>query len=301
MKAMQTPASRHGNFVKIDKINPKNEKNQKKLLQVPIEPTLLPIRKVSSTFANLLLMTQFTSEQSDVFNKVRYKSERRKKIADEIAKRRVKIEKYHKKMLGLAGKIVQEQIEVVEKQTKVAQEQAEIAQEQAEIAQEQAEIVYVQEEIQELNGEISKLSALDAGLQADVTVSLDRLDQYGAMKPVLLDFSHNTIFWGENGHITLAEKQYSIVKVLYFAEQHMMEIASLEEKVWGTNKLPTDNNARVTISTLNSALKAANCPYEVIRTKQSLKTVPVENPVTKGVMEVVVQPKIEVYELVCRE
>ena len=237
--------------------------------------------------------------------------------------RRAEIETRQVRIQGITGRIAQEQTEVVEKQTKVAIEQAKVAQEQAEIAQEQTEIAKEQREIaqeqaeiakekteiaqeqaeiQELDGEISTLSTVDAGLQADVTGSLDYLDEDGAMKPVLLgfDIGHNIILWGECGRVTLNEKQYSIIKELYFADQRMMAITSLEEKVWGHDTLPSDNTAKVTVSTLNKALKAANCPYEVMRTKRSLKTIPVENPVTKKVMDITVQPNIEVYELIFR-
>jgi len=274
-------------------------------------------------------MTTFSPEQSAVFNQVRYDSDKRKEIADEIAQRRAEIEKHQGKIQGIAGKIVQEQAEVVGKQTrvaieqeKVAQEQAEIAQEQTEIAHEQAaiaqeqaeiarertEILQEQTEIQELEGTITELSTVDTRLQTNVVGALDHLDEYGALKPVLLEFDDacQTIRWGNDCSVRLTKSQYDIVDILYHAPACQMSITSLDERVWGKGMMPTEDAvrmpthdaARMAISRLNRELKTADFPFEVLRIKRDIKTVPTENPVTKEQMDVLVHPEIEIYALV---
>jgi hypothetical protein len=158
------------------------------------------------------------------------------------------------------------------------------------------------DEIIKQQGEMAKLLSEDAELQANVTNLLNQLDENGAMKPVLLDFSDGkTIRWGVGKCVTLTEKPYNIVKTLYLADKHRMAIASLEGRVWGNATPPSPNNAKVTVSKLNKALRAANCPYKVIRTQCKAKTVSVKNPVTHNVSEVAIHPKIEVYKLVRRK
>jgi len=268
-------------------------------------------------------MTNFSHEQSVVFNNIRCASKRREEIAEEIVEQRAEIEKRQEKILGITDKIAHEQLEVVEKQTKVAQKQARVAQEQAEIACEQEEIAYEQEniaqeqaeiakerteiaqvqaEIQKLDSEISKLSAVDAGLQADVTGSLDHLNEDGSLKPVLVQFDSPslTVFWGKGNSLLLTELQYAIVEILYHAPECQMSITCLEERVWGKDTLPTDGAAKVAVSRLNKVLNDADFPLEVTRIKRELKTVPVQHPVTKAAMDVTVQPEIELYKLVRR-
>ena len=325
---------------------------------------------------------QFSPEQSNVFNEIRCKSEKRKEIADQIAKLRAEIEKHQEKILEISGKVVKEQAEVVvkqtnlsQKQTKVAQKEEELAQEEAELAQKQAkvaqkevelaqeeaelaqkqakvaqkggelaqeeaelaqkqakvaqkeeelaqeeaeiakeqldiaqdlaeiakdrmEVAQEQAKILKLDNEILKLSAMDAGLQADVTCSLNRLDEHGARKPVLLVFDKDTLFWGENGSLKLRPKHYKIVKALYFAENHVMEIASLDEIVWGKRKkTPSDATIYTTLSTLNALLKKANCPYRVERIILDLQTVQAQHSESKNTRTVILQPKTKVYAL----
>ena len=195
-------------------------------------------------------MTAFSTTQKEIFNQFRCKSERRKKIADEVAGRQAVIQR-------LADELIKEQ------------------------------------------GEIAKLLTEDAKLQGDVTNLLDQLDENGAVKPVLLDFSDGkTIHWGVNRSVTLTKKPYDIIKTLYLTAKRRMPITSLEARVWGKQTPPSPNTAKVTVCELNKALRAANCPYKVIRTQCKAKTVSVKNPVTQNVQEVAILPKIEVYKLV---
>ena len=294
----------------------------------------------SEQFSDLFSSEQFSNEQSSIFNEIRCESEKRKEIADQIAKLRAEIEKHQEKILEISGKVVKEQAEVVvkqtnlsQKQTKVAQKEEELAQEEAELAQKQAKVAQKEEELAQeeaeiakeqldiaqdlaeiakdrmevaqeqakilkLDNEILKLSAMDAGLQADVTCSLNRLDEHGARKPVLLAFDKDTLFWGENGSLKLRPKHYKIVKALYFAENHVMEIASLDEIVWGKRKkTPSDATIYTTLSTLNALLKEANCPYRVERIILDLQTVQAQHSESKNTRTVILQPKTKVYAL----
>ena len=266
-------------------------------------------------------MTQFSPEQSAVFNKVRCESEKRQGIAEQIAELRAEIEKHQESIHAISGKVVQEQSEVVEKQMKIAQKQTEVAQEEEKLAQDEAElakeqtevaqeqvaiakdrteIACEQAEILKLDYEISRLSTVDAGLQADVTGSLDRLDENGAVKPVLIDFDsvNYTLLWGKNGVAKLTEIPFRMFKALYFADSHMMTFADLDEIVWGKNTHPSDSTIKTTVSNLNKVLKVAGCPYKVMRIKKDPIIREAQNPKTKKVMKVVLQPKIEVYKLV---
>ena len=315
----------------------------------------------SEQFSDLFSSEQFSNEQSSIFNEIRCESEKRKEIADQIAKLRAVIEKHQANMLAISDKVAQEQMEVVvkqtnlvqkqtnvaqkeeelaqeeaelsQKQTNVAQKEEELAQEEAELAQQQAKVAQQEEklaqteaeiakeqaevaqdltemakdrmemaqehaEILKLDNEILKLSTMDAELQANVTCSLDRLDEHGSRKPVLLTFDKNTIFWGKNEHLKLRPKHYKIVKALYFAKNHVMEIASLEEIVWGKRKkTASDATIHTTLSTLNALLREANCPYRVERIKLDLQTVQAQHPESKTTRTVVLQPKTEVYAL----
>ena len=280
-------------------------------------------------------MTTFSQEQSAIFNQVRFTSKRRKGLATEIAQQHAEVEKRQAKVQTIAHRtarmhddLVKKQKQVAKKQEKVAREEAEIAyeqeviakeqadisREQDELTQEQAEIIQVQTEIAKgqeeilreqaeilkVNGTITELSTVDAGLQTDVVDSLDQLDKDGALKPVLLDCddAHKTIFWGTNGSVRLTKTQYDIVTTLYHAPACQMSITDVEERAWGENMMPTTNAAAVAVSRLNAELKVANFPFEVIRIKRKVKTGQVVNPETKMPMEVLVQPEIEVYELV---
>ena len=280
-------------------------------------------------------MSQFSPEQSAVFNKVRCESEKRQGIAEQIAELRAEIEKHQEnihtisdkvvqdtsevvtKMMNLAHKqttfakkeevLAQEEAELAKKEEVLAQEEAELAKEQTEVAQDQeeitkerVEILHEQAEILKLDNEISRLSAVDAGLQANVTVSLDRLDESGAVKPVLIDFDpvDYRLLWGENGIAKLTEIPFKMFKALYFADDHTMTLADLEEIVWGENTHISDSTIKTTVSNLNKVLKKADCPYKVVRIKKAPIIRQARHPETKKVMKVVLQPKIEVYKLV---
>jgi len=195
-----------------------------------------------------------------------------------------------------ASQIACEQEAIIQEQVEIVQEQTEIIKGQEEIAQEQAEI-------RKVNGTITKLATADAGLQTDVVGSLNNLDEYGVLKPVLLEFDNacQTIHWGNDCSVHLTKSQYDMVEVLYHAPTCQMSITSLEEKVWGKDTMPTTAAAKMAVSRLNQELRTVNFPFEVIRIKRDLKTVPVEHPVEKVVMmNITVQPEIEVYELVRR-
>jgi len=278
-------------------------------------------KKIVSPLTNSHLMSQFSPEQSAVFNKVRCESEKRQSIAEQIAELRAEIEKHQENIHEISGKVVQEQSEVVVKQMKIAQkqtevakeeeklaqdeaelakEQTEVAQEQVEIAKDRTEIAHEQAEILKLDYEISRLSTVDVGLQAGVTVSLDSLDENGAMKPVLIDFDsvNYRLLWGENGIAKLTEIPFKMFKALYFADDHTMTLADLEEIVWGENTHISDSTIKTTVSNLNKVLKETGCPYKVVRIKKDPIIRQARHPETKKVMEVVLQPKIEVFKLV---
>jgi hypothetical protein len=269
-------------------------------------------------------MTIFSHEQAVVFNRVRYTSKKRQKIAVDRTKRQTEIDdrqatvkKVTSEMTEMQEDVVQEQKVVARQQEKLAREEAEIAYEQEVIAQEQAEIIQKEVAITEgleriareqsailkVNGAITKLSTVDAGLQTDVLNSLDSLDEYGALKSVLLDFeaTYQTIFWGNNCFVQLTKQQYDMVEVLYHAPTCQMSITSLEEKVWGEDALPTTATAKMAVSRLNKKLKVAGFPFEVLRIKRDLTTVPAVHPVDKVIMmTITTQPETEVYELVRR-
>jgi DNA-binding response OmpR family regulator len=52
-----------------------------------------------------------------------------------------------------------------------------------------------------------------------------------------------------------------------------MFIASLEEKAWGADMMPTTIAAKVAVTRLNKKLNATSFPFEVKRTERELKTV----------------------------
>jgi len=139
-------------------------------------------------------------------------------------------------------------------------------------------------------------------LQTEVLVSLDLLDTDGALKPVLVQFDSvsKTLFWGKGKSVQLTDLQYAIVDILYHAPGWQMSITCLEERAWGKDELPSAPAAKMAISRLNSVFDDVDFPLEVTRTKRELKTVPIENPSTKILMDVIVQPEIELYELVRR-
>ena len=202
------------------------------------------------------------------------------------------------------AEVSRKQVKIAHEQEVIAEEQAEIIHEQTEITEEQEEMVREQGAILDISNTIAELLSVGATLQTDVLDSLDCLDEYGALKPVLVEFESviKTIFWGNNCSVQLTKRQYDMVEVLYHAPACQMPIADLEEKVWGEDKkMPTTDAAKMAVSRLNKKLKIANFPFEVLRTKCDLETVPVINPITRKVtVDFVVQPEIEVYELVRR-
>jgi hypothetical protein len=123
--------------------------------------------------------------QSEIFNRVRYKSERREEIARAI----------------------------VVHQAESAAKQAEIQTMTTQIQKLFEEIAERQTSVRKIADEIANLSMEDTKLQIDTMESLDQLDENGALKPVIIDFPDaKTICW--NGkHIRLGEKPYQIVKV----------------------------------------------------------------------------------------
>ena len=134
-------------------------------------------------------MTVFSTTQKEIFNQVRYQSERREKIARVIAVR----------------------------QAESATKQAEIQAMTAEIQKLFEGIAERQDSVQQIADEIAKLSIEDAKLRMDTMESLDQLDENGARKPVKLDFPDaKTISWPSK-HIQLGWKPCKIVKVLYLA------------------------------------------------------------------------------------
>ena len=251
-------------------------------------------------------------QQADVKNR----QSRVQKIASKIAKMQANVEKKQKRITREQEKVAQEEMEIAHEQEEIANEQAEIANEQEEIANELAEVAQAQTEITKgqeeiareqavilkVNGAITKLSTVDAELQTDVLDSLNQLDEYGAVKPALLQFDSvsKTVSWEKNGSVQLTKLQYDIVEILYHMPTCQMSITNLEEGVWGKDTLPTTSAAKVAVSRLNTKLGATDFPFEVVRIKRDLKTVSVENPVTQAAMDITVQPEIEVYKLVRR-
>jgi len=219
----------------------------------------------------------------------------------EISREEAELAKKQEEISREEAELAKEQEEIAYVQEGIAQEQGKITQEQSEITKEQEKIVREQAEILKVNGTITELAAVDAGLQTDVLTTLDHLDEYGALKPILLEFDNTcqTIRWGKNSSIQLTKSQYDMVKILYHAPACQMSTLSLEDKVWGKDSMPTTAAVKMAVSRLNNQLRARNFPFEVIRIQRDLKTVPVINPITRKVeVDFAVQPEIEMYELV---
>jgi hypothetical protein len=249
--------------------------------------------------------------------KVQKIADKMAKMQKDVAKKQEKVTKQHEEIAREEAKISREQAEVAHEQEEISDELAEIANEQEMIAQEQAEIIQAQTEITEGQQEIAreqtaicrvscdmtKLSTVDAELQTDVVDSLNALDEYGALKPMLIEFDGacRTICCGKGNSLKLTKVQYDIFDLLYHAPACQMPILSLEDKVWGEGSMPTTATVKMAVSRLNQELRAANFPFEVTRIKRDLKTTPAINPITgKTTVDFIVQPEIEIYELVCK-
>jgi len=230
-------------------------------------------------------MTTFSHEQSVVFNQVRYASKRRQKIAADRVQRQTDANERQATVRSIANEVTEKQEDVEKKLKEIARQQEKLACEEAEVAKKQADIAYKQEVIAheqadvileqteitkgleeiareqsailKVNGAITHLETVDAGLQADVLNSLDCLDEYGALKPVSVDFDDTcqTIRWGNDRSVQLTKSQYDMVAILYHAPACQMPALSLEDQVWGKGSMPTTAAVKMAVSRLNQELK----------------------------------------------
>ena len=208
--------------------------------------------------------------QSEIFNRVRYKSERREEIARAI----------------------------VVHQAESAAKQAEIQTMTTQIQKLFEEIAERQTSVRKIADEIANLSMEDTKLQIDTMESLDQLDENGALKPVIIDFPDaKTICW--NGkHIRLGEKPYQIVKVLYLAKRPVA-VNRLGKMVWGDEAL-SQTTIAPTVSKLKTALKEANFPYKIKSVKRKQRNVPTRDLLTGKVHVKKFRSTVVGYKLVPR-
>ena len=141
-------------------------------------------------------MSTFSSEQSAIFNQVRYKSKKRKDIALDISHQQADVGQRQARVQGVASRTVRlqggllqkqkgvaikqkkiardvadlsrEQEEVAKKQEIVAREEADLSHEQEEIAKEQAEIAQEQNELTQEQAEIIQVQAEIAKGQEEI-------------------------------------------------------------------------------------------------------------------------------------
>jgi len=208
--------------------------------------------------------------QSEILNRVRYQSEKRKEIARVMAAQ----------------------------QAESAIKQAEIRAMTVEMQKLADGIAERQESVQKIADEVAVLSVEDTKLQTDIMELLDQLDENGALKPVKLDFPDDkTICW--NGkRIPLGRKPLQIVKVLHLAERRV-GINSLGKIVWGDDMI-SHRTIKATISKLNSALKAVNLPYKIISVKRKKRCVPMKDFITGKVHVQTFRSTVVGYKLVPR-
>jgi hypothetical protein len=215
-----------------------------------ISEQVLLYYKHASNVTNFISMTALSLAQSEIFNRVRYKSERREEIARVIAA-------YHTESATKQSEIQTRTIENQKLFDGIAERQA---------------------SVQKIADEIAKLSMEDATLQTDTMESLDRLDENGALKPMKIDFlDGKTICW--NGkHIRLGGKPCKIVKVLYLAKRPVA-VNRLGKMVWDDEAL-SHTTIAPTISKLNTVLEEANFPYKIKSVKRKQRNVPSRDLIT---------------------
>jgi len=215
-------------------------------------------------------MTALPLAQSEIFNRVRYKSERRKEIARVIA--------VH--------------------QAESATKQAEIQTMTAEIQKLLEAIAERQDSVRKIADEVTELSIEDAKLQIDTMESLDQLDENGALKPVKIDFPDGkTICW--NGkQIKLGWKPCKIVKLLYLAKR-AVAVNLLGKMVWGDEAL-SHTTVAPTISKLNTTLEEANFPYKIKSVKRKQRHVPSKDLFTGKIQVTKYRSTVVGYKLVPR-
>ena len=195
-------------------------------------------------------MTALPLAQSEIFNRVRYKSERREEIARVIAVR----------------------------QAESATKQMEIQAMTTEVLRLLERIAERQDSVRQIADEMASLSMEDATLQAEAMESLDRLDENGILKPVILDFPDaKTICWNGN-HIQLGWKPSKIIKVLYLA-QRRITVNLLGKMIWNDEAM-SHTTIAPTISKINTALEGVNFPYKIRSIKRKQRNVPSRNPIT---------------------
>ena len=227
----------------------------------------------SPTLAQIIVtfsMTAFPLAQSEIFNRVRYKSERREEIARVIA--------VH--------------------QAESATQQAEIQTMTTEIQKLLEGIADRQASVQKIADAVAKLAVEDAKLQTDTMESLDLLDEHGAPKRVNIDFPDSkTICW--NGkHIQLGWKPCKIVKVLYLAKR-ALAVNLLGKMVWGDEML-SHTTVAPTISKLNASLEEANFPYKIKSVKRKQRNVPSKDLFTGKIQVTKFRSTVVGYKLVPR-
>jgi hypothetical protein len=215
-------------------------------------------------------MTALSFAQSEIFNRVRYKSERREEIARVVA--------VH--------------------QAESAKKQAEIQTMTTEIQKLFEGIAERQASVQKIADELEKLAVEDAKLQIDTMESLDQLDENGALKPVKIDFPDGkTICW--NGErIQMGWKPCKIVKVLYLAKR-AVAVNLLGKIVWGDEAL-SHTTVAPTISKLNRSLEEANFPYKIKSVKRKQRNVPSKDLFTGKIQVTKFRSTVVGYKLVPR-
>ena len=105
-------------------------------------------------------MTALPPAQSEIFNRVRYKSERREEIARAITEHQAE------------SSVIQTEIQMMTMELQKLLET---------IAQRQASV-------QKIADEVAKLSKEDEKMRVDTMELLDQLDENGALKPVKINF-----------------------------------------------------------------------------------------------------------------
>jgi hypothetical protein len=195
-------------------------------------------------------MTALPFAQSEIFNRVRYQSERREEIARAIAVY----------------------------QAESATKQAEMQTMTTEMLKLCEEIAERQASVQKIADEVAKLSMEDTKLQTDTMESLNQLDENGALKRVKIGFPNGKTACWNGKHINLGWKPCKIVKVLYLAKR-VIAANLLTKKVWGDEAL-SHTTIAPTISKLNTALKEANFPYKIKSVKRKKRNVPSRDLIT---------------------
>ena len=215
-------------------------------------------------------MTALPPAQSEIFNRVRYKSERREEIARAITAH----------------------------QAESSAQQAEIQMMTMEIQKLLATIAQRQASVQNIADEVAKLSMEDEKMRVDTMELLDQLDENGALKPVKINFPDSkTIHW--NGkHLQLGWKPCKIVKVLFKAKRPVA-VNLLGKIVWGDEAL-SHTTVTPTISKLNAALEEANFPYRIKSVKRKQRTVASRDLITGKVQVTKFRSTVVGYKLVPR-